>query len=279
MNSMGRRRSQITAASAAGLLILVGACSTDTDGGSEGENTAAAIDCSQFEQYGDLEGKTISVYTSIVDPEAEEQRASYAPFEECTGAEIEYEGSREFEAQLPVRLTAGNPPDIAYIPQPGFLKSLVEDFPDVVVPAGESVVSNANEFYTPEWVDYGTVDGKLYATPLGANVKSFVWYSPSAFEGAGYEVPTTLDELMDLSQQIADDGAIPWCAGSSPVRRLAGRPPTGSRTWCSAPPAPRSTTSGSTTRSRSTTRRSSRPSGLWGTSSRTTRSSTAAWAA
>lgn len=213
MNSMGRRRSQITAASAAGLLILVGACSSDTEGGSEGENTAVAIDCSQFEQYGDLEGKTISVYTSIVDPEAEEQRASYEPFEECTGAEIEYEGSREFEAQLPVRLTAGNPPDIAYIPQPGFLKSLVEDFPDVVVPAGESVVSNANEFYTPEWVDYGTVDGTLYATPLGANVKSFVWYSPGAFADAGYEVPTTWDELMDLSQQIADTGAIPWCAG------------------------------------------------------------------
>jgi alpha-glucoside transport system substrate-binding protein len=33
------------------------------------------------------------------------------------------------------------------------------------------------------------------------------------FEDAGYEVPETWDDLMDLSQQIVDDGAMPWCAG------------------------------------------------------------------
>ena len=159
-----KRRGLALAASVAGLGLVLTACADgDTGGGGGGEEASAEFDCADYEQYGDLEGKTISVYTSIVDPEAEEQRASYEPFEECTGAEIDYEGSREFEAQLPVRLEAGNPPDIAYIPQPGFLASLVEDFPDAVVPAGDAVVKNAEEYYTDSWVEYGTVDGTLYA--------------------------------------------------------------------------------------------------------------------
>ena len=211
------RRGLRIAGAVAGLGLVLTACS---DGDSNEQSAtggagAAEVDCSEFEQYGDLEGTTVTVYTSIVDPEAEQQRDSYAPFEQCTGATISYEGSREFEAQLPVRLEAGNAPDIAYIPQPGFLASLVEDYPDVVQAAPQAVVDNANEYYSESWVDYGTVDGTLYATPLGANVKSFVWYSPALFEENGYEIPTTWQGLLDLTDQIVEDhpDAKPWCAG------------------------------------------------------------------
>jgi len=215
MNGTRRRRSYLAAAAAgASLALVLTACSGGDDEGG-GDDAASDVDCTAFEQYGDLEGKTISVYTSIVEPESVQQTDSYIPFEECTGAEIEYEGSREFEAQLPVRLQAGNPPDIAYVPQPGFLASMVADYPDAVVPAPQAVIDNANEYYTEGWVDYGTVDGTLYATPLGANVKSFVWYSPQAFEENGYEIPTTWDDLIALTDQIKDDfpDAKPWCAG------------------------------------------------------------------
>jgi len=213
MNSRKRRGYAAAAATGASLALVLTACSGgDDDGGSE---PSSSTDCAAYEQYGDLSGKSISVYTSIVDPEAKQQTDSYKPFEECTGATIKYEGSREFEAQLPVRLQSGNAPDIAYIPQPGFLASLVADYPDVVVPAPEAVQKNAEEYYTDSWVNYGSVDGTLYATPLGANVKSFVWYSPAAFEENGYEIPKTWDDLMDLTAKIAKDHpeAKPWCAG------------------------------------------------------------------
>jgi hypothetical protein len=45
------------------------------------------------------------------------------------------------------------------------------------------------------------------------NGKSLVWYPKAAFDAAGYTVPTTWDELLALTQQIADDGDPAWCIG------------------------------------------------------------------
>ncbi|BDZ42351.1 alpha-glucoside ABC transporter substrate-binding protein [Paraoerskovia sediminicola] len=218
-----RRRLAAVTAGTAGLALLVGACgSSGSDDGDGGGNTAgdvtADLDCAAYEDYGDLDGKTVTVYTSIVDTELEQQIESYRPFEECTGATVEAEGSKEFEAQLPVRIQSGNVPDIAYVPQPGFLKSLVADYPDAVKPVGDLASEYVDANFTEAWRDYGTVDGTLYGTPLGANVKSFVWYSPSAFADAGYEVPETYEDLVALSDQIVADNEgdpdiKPWCAG------------------------------------------------------------------
>ena len=52
-------------------------------------------------------------------------QATLKRFEDCTGAKVTFEGSNEFEAQLKVRVEAGNPPDIALIPQPGLLANQV----------------------------------------------------------------------------------------------------------------------------------------------------------
>lgn len=207
------------AAGGAGLALVLAGCSSSDDGGDDGGGDVMAdTDCADYEVYGDLEGTTVSVYSSIVDLEAEQQEQSYDPFEECTGATIEYEGSKEFEAQLPVRIQSGSAPDIAFVPQPGFLRTLVADYPDALTPVGDQASQNVDEFYSESWRDYGTVDGELYGTPLGANVKSFVWYSPSMFADAGYEVPTSWEEMISLSDQIVSDNegdpdTKPWCAG------------------------------------------------------------------
>ena len=44
-------------------------------------------------------------------------------------------------------------------------------------------------------------------------MKSLVWYVPENFEDAGYEVPTTMEELKALTEQIVADGGTPWCIG------------------------------------------------------------------
>ncbi len=201
-------------------------------------------------------GTEVSIYASIRDTEADLLEESWAEFTECTGIAINYEGSGEFEAQLQVRVDGGNAPDIAFIPQPGLIKRFADAGKLKAVSADTKTKAEAN--YSADWLKYATVNGQLYGAPFGSNVKSFVWYSPKTFTEKGYKVPTTWDELIALSDQIAGAGGKRGARASSPVTRPAGRPPTGSRTSCCARRRPRSTTSGSTTRSRSTTRRSPR---------------------
>lgn len=168
-------------------------------------------------QFPDITGKSVSVYTSIVAPEDQPHIDSYKPFEECTGVKVNYEGSKEFETQLKVRAGSGNPPDIAYIPQPGLLQTLVDET-GAVKAAPASVAANVDKWFGPDWKKYGTVADTFYAAPIGANVKSFVWYSPKTFKEKGYTVPTTWDELKTLTDKIVADNAAdpsvkPWCAG------------------------------------------------------------------
>ncbi|MDR1790687.1 MAG: ABC transporter substrate-binding protein [Propionibacteriaceae bacterium] len=210
-------RSTRTLAALAAFVCLAGltACgSTPTTDGSSTPAPAGSTDdaCASYAQYGDLAGKKVTVYATFIDQEGTEYESSWAQFAECTGAEIAYEGSRDFEAQLPVRVEAGAAPDIAILPQPGLLRTMVAT--GKVKPAPDTVAANVDQYWSASWKAYGTVDGTFYAAPLGASAKSFVWYSPAMFADAGYTVPTTWDELTALTEQIAADGvAKPWCVG------------------------------------------------------------------
>jgi alpha-glucoside transport system substrate-binding protein len=221
MRSRNTRRGLAAAAALVSTgLVLAGCGGDDDEGGSSeasgtwpGEGMAECEGLAQLADFGDLNGKEVSLYTSIVAPEDQPYIDSFKLFETCTGATVEYEGSKEFETQLPVRVESGSPPDIAFIPQPGLLQSLVQDYPDAVKEAPQSVSDNVDEFYGADWKAYGTVDDVFYAPPLTANVKSFVWYSPKMFSENGWEIPTTWDEMIALSDTIADSGIKPWCAG------------------------------------------------------------------
>lgn len=202
-------RSAVASVGVLGLTLALAGCGGDSDD----TNTADApkVDCAQFTQYGDLKGKTVTVYTGIVTPEDKAYTDSYKPFEECTGATINYEGDKAFETQILVRAKAGNPPDLAIVPQPGLLRQLVQTGKAVEAPP--EVAANVDKFWGEDWKSYATVDGKFYAAPSGASIKSLVWYSPTEFKDNGYQVPTTLDELVALSDKIAAKGKKPWCAG------------------------------------------------------------------
>jgi len=211
----GRRRPSgapktllIAAASAS---LLAAACS------SSGSKSAAATptltgDCAQFQAYAGHSGTTVTMFASIISPESDSLQKSWADFSRCTGIKISYEGSNDFESQLGVRVSGGNAPDLAIIPQPGLLAQMVKTH-KVVKPPAETVANEAK--WNSAWKAYGTVNGTFYAAPMSANMKSLVWYSPKAFTAAGYTVPTTWDQLMALSAQIAASGKKPWCGGIS----------------------------------------------------------------
>jgi alpha-glucoside transport system substrate-binding protein len=198
------------AAAASAIALAATACGAPED---EGEGRGAvpddATDCANYEQYGDLEGETVTILGSIRDVEADEMMEAWSYFESCTKATIEYEGTGEFEADMKVRVDGGNAPDIALFPQPGLLSTFAAD----LQPASEDLSSLATEGWTEDWLNYGTVDGTLYAAPHSSNAKSFIWYSPSYFSENGYEIPTTWDELIALSDEMVTNGIQPWCVG------------------------------------------------------------------
>jgi alpha-glucoside transport system substrate-binding protein len=174
-----------------------------TAGGESPATTAAA--------GGELAGTQVTIMSSIRDVEAERLETAWADFEAATGIDIVHEGTATFEDDLKLRVEGGDAPDLAFVPQPGLLGTLARD--GKVVPLADladDVAANNGE----SWVGYGTVDGTFYAPPFGANIKSLVWYSPEAFATAGYEIPTTWQALLDLSQQIVDDDGTPWCVGA-----------------------------------------------------------------
>lgn len=195
-------------------LALTAACSNSSGGsGGGGGGSAASLsgDCAGYQPYAGHSGTTVTVFASILSPESDNLEKSWAEFAKCTGIRISYEGSNDFESQLPVRVSGGNAPDFAIVPQPGLLAQMVKSGKVVKPPA--QTVANQDK-WSPIWKTYGSVNGTFYAAPMSANMKSLVWYSPKAFKAAGYEVPKTWADLMALSDRIAKaGGARPWCGG------------------------------------------------------------------
>lgn len=213
MSITSSRRARATVSLAALAMVGLAAC-----GGSDsGSGESASADTTDYSKWCDmkseLQGKTVTIYTSIVTPEDKPHKDSYKEFEDCTGITVKYEGDKDFEKNLPQRAQSGNLPDIAFIPQPGLLATMADT--GKMIPAPDSVSKMVDEYFGEDWKKYGTVGDTFFSAPLGANVKSYVWYSPKKFEEKGYKVPETWDDLMTLTEQIAkdDSSAKPWCAG------------------------------------------------------------------
>lgn len=161
---------------------------------------------------GSGKGETVKISGGITGSEAEQLNKAFDQFTKDTGIKVVYTGDKSFEGNIVTKVAGGSAPDIAIVPQPGLLKSLVGT--GEVKKATQAVSDNVDKNWSADWKNYGTVDGTFYAAPMLANVKGFVWYSPAKFKEWGVEVPKTWDEMLTLTQTIKEkSGAAPWCAG------------------------------------------------------------------
>jgi len=165
---------------------------------------------------GEFKGTKVSIFGPFTDEDAVKFNNDIANFEKATGIDIQYEGSKQFETTISVRVDAGDPPDIADFPQPGLLRNFAAA--GKVVDVSKFLDANhLKENFKQSWLDMATMPGKDGNIMAGVwqrfNGKSLVWYPKKAFDDAGYKVPTTWDELLALTKTIADDGDTPWCIG------------------------------------------------------------------
>lgn len=155
---------------------------------------------------------TVRIAGGITGTEADALNQSFEQFTQDTGIKVVYTGDKSFEGNIVTKVSGGDAPDIAIVPQPGLLKTLIGT--GEVQEASDAVSSNVDEYWGEDWKSYGTEDGTFYAAPMLANLKGYVWYSPAKFKEWGVEVPKTLDEMMTLTATIQQKtGAAPWCAG------------------------------------------------------------------
>jgi len=165
---------------------------------------------------GAYKGKTVTMAGPFTDQDAVKFNDSVKDFQDKTGITIQYNGSKEFEASIRIAIEGGNAPDVVDFPQPGLLASFVASGKALDL----SKFINAGwlkQNYKQSWLDMGQMTGPNGPITAGiwarANGKDLVWYPKAEFDKAGYKVPTTWDELMALTDQIAKDGDTPWCIG------------------------------------------------------------------
>ncbi len=155
-------------------------------------------------------GGTVDVLATWGGAEQDSFMAMVQPFEQCTGATVQYEGTRDLNAVLTTRVQGGNPPDIAGLPGPGQLIQYAQG--GSLIPLNDILDMNrVQQQYDSGWLDLATVNNNLYGIFIKASVKSQIWYNPKAFDAAGYTVPTTWEEMQTLEQKMISDGNAPWC--------------------------------------------------------------------
>jgi alpha-glucoside transport system substrate-binding protein len=166
---------------------------------------------------GEYTGTEVTVDGPFTAPDDALFAESMAAFEEATGITVNYIGDKEFEARISIAVDAGDPPDIADFPQPGKAATYARQG-HLVDPTTWIPQEWLDQQYNQSWLDMAQMEGPDGNMMTGGvwhrfNGKSLVWYPKDDFDAAGYTIPTTWDELLALTQQIADDGDTAWCIG------------------------------------------------------------------
>lgn len=160
-----------------------------------------------------LTGTRVSLAVSAVMGDTTPLELELDRFTDLTGINVDIVG--EDGVDVTVALGDGavvNPPDVSVVYNalvPGWAQERVLDLSTVL--DGEQFKTDFGDYLT----DLSTFDrdGKSehWLVPFNVGPKGVIYYAKPAFDAAGYEVPETLDELVELSETIASEGVAPWC--------------------------------------------------------------------
>jgi alpha-glucoside transport system substrate-binding protein len=183
------------------LLAAVAACGGDDDDNSAGDDGGGGLTGS-ITLMSAGEPEEVDAYQDIFD-DLINDKVDY---------DVEVESVGDFEQQFQIRAEGGTL-QVAAVPQPGSIAALADKGQIVALEDLGFDIDELNQQLGESFVALGEHNGKHYGIPTNINLKSMVWYPKDDFDKKGYEVPTTWDELLVLSDQIVADGSTPWCVG------------------------------------------------------------------
>ncbi len=191
-----KRRWFIPAAVLAAMALALGACGGDDGGGTE---------------KGD---GTVTVFSLWGGSEQEAFKKVLTQFTADTGIKTKYESIRDFLPFIRTRLASGNPPEVGIIPRPGVVAELARDESLIALEDLGLDPAAINENYSDTWTSLATVDDTVYGVVAKANSKSVIWYKPKSFQENSFDIPTTWDQLLDITAQYDSKGKKPWAVGA-----------------------------------------------------------------
>jgi alpha-glucoside transport system substrate-binding protein len=125
---------------------------------------------------------------------------------------VSYKSAKEPATVLSTAVEGGNPPDIAALPQPGFMKDFAQR--GALKPI-DFATDKIKEGFSDSWLDLGTVDGKLYGLFFKGANKSTVWYNVAAFTDAGIEPAANWEDFLKNGDTLKASGVTPYSIGGA----------------------------------------------------------------
>jgi alpha-glucoside transport system substrate-binding protein len=197
------------------LSLVVAAC-----GGGDGAGTTADAGGGTATTSGEGGGETegggadFTLFGAPTGVEGEALQGFIDVYNAATGNNITYTGVSEFEQQLRIQVDGGDPPAVAFTPQPASICSFADEGALVSLEDMGFDIAEMEANHSKYWMDLGLCeDGNHYGIPWFPNFKSVVFYHMPTFEEGGYAVPETYEDMVALSQQMVADGQTPWCFG------------------------------------------------------------------
>lgn len=183
-------------------LGLVGAgCGDDDDDG--GGATTAGGGAAQT-QATDVRG-TVSVVGIWTGDEQRSFQAVIDAFnEQYPDVTVRYTSAGDnLPTVVGTAVEGGNPPDIATIAQPGLIREFQRQGALRAIDYARDTIS---QNYAPDFVELGTIDGRLYSFVYKGANKSTVWYNVEAFRNAGVDDPDDWDEFLRNARTLGASG-------------------------------------------------------------------------
>ncbi|HYK06483.1 MAG TPA: extracellular solute-binding protein [Gaiellaceae bacterium] len=195
------------------LALLVGVLAFLAAGCGGDDDEAADTGGTTEEGGGEAVSGNISVLAVWTGAEGESFQAVLDGFkEENPDVTVSYKSAAEPATVLSTAVEGGNPPDIAALPQPGFMTDFAQRGALKPIDFAEDKIK---EGFSDSWLDLGTVDGKLYGLFFKGANKSTVWYNAAAFEDAGVEPPADWDAFLEAGDTLKASGVTPYSIGGA----------------------------------------------------------------
>jgi raffinose/stachyose/melibiose transport system substrate-binding protein len=113
-------------------------------------------------------------------------------------------------------VTGGGGPDVVISPGPSFVYEMAAA--NLILPLTDYADQLGwTETFVPWALSLGSVDGTLYSLPSELETL-ILYYNKTLFEQNGWQPPTTMDELVALSEQISAAGIEPFAHGNADWR-------------------------------------------------------------